>query len=131
MASQHHIRTPTSIRGIVSLRLPSPRLRLLSLLPQSHRVSLPLRSSNRRAGFVFSTFFCRNAGSESATTHEGNDSPFQALNWMLMARWFLTLIAVTAASLIGSNPTAAQQIPSGEEAGSVQIVVGPALESVA
>ena len=48
-----------------------------------------------------------------------------------MARWFLTLIAVTAASLIGSNPTAAQQIPSGEEAGSVQIVVGPALESVA
>ena len=43
----------------------------------------------------------------------------------------LTLIAVMAASLIGSNPTAAQQIPSGEEAGSVQIVVGPALESVA
>jgi len=48
-----------------------------------------------------------------------------------MTRSFLTLIAVTAASLIGSNPTAAQQIPSGEEAGSVQIVVGPALESVA
>ena len=48
-----------------------------------------------------------------------------------MARWFLTLIAVTAASLIGSNPTAAQQILSGEEAGSVQIVIGPALESVA
>jgi len=50
---------------------------------------------------------------------------------MLMARWFLTLIAVTAASLIGSNPTAAQQIPGGEEAGSAQIIIGPALESVA
>jgi hypothetical protein len=48
-----------------------------------------------------------------------------------MTRSFLTLIAVTAASLIGSNPTAAQQIPGGEEAESVQIIIGPALESVA
>jgi phosphodiesterase/alkaline phosphatase D-like protein len=47
-----------------------------------------------------------------------------------MTRSFLTLIAVTTASLIGSNPTAAQQIPGGEEAGSVQIIIGPALESV-
>ena len=47
-----------------------------------------------------------------------------------MARSFLTLIAVTTASLIGSNPTAAQQTPGGEEAGSVQIIIGPALESV-
>ena len=48
-----------------------------------------------------------------------------------MTRSFLTLIAVTAASLIGSNPSAAQQIPGGEEAGSVQVIIGPALESVA
>ncbi|MGC1177801.1 MAG: fibronectin type III domain-containing protein [Methyloceanibacter sp.] len=48
-----------------------------------------------------------------------------------MTRSFLTLIALTAASLTGSNPTAAQQIPGGEQAGSVQIIVGPALESVA
>jgi hypothetical protein len=48
-----------------------------------------------------------------------------------MTRSFLTLIAVTAASLIGSNPTAAQQGPGSEEAGSVQIIIGPALESVA
>jgi len=48
-----------------------------------------------------------------------------------MARWFLTLIAVTAASLISSNPIAARQIPGGEEAGGVQIIIGPALESVA
>jgi Purple acid Phosphatase, N-terminal domain len=48
-----------------------------------------------------------------------------------MTRFFLTLIAVTAASLISSNPTAAQQIPGGEKAGSVQIIIGPALESVA
>jgi hypothetical protein len=34
------------------------------------------------------------------------------------------------ASLIGSNPTAAQQIPGSEEAGSEQIIIGPALESV-
>ena len=48
-----------------------------------------------------------------------------------MTRSFLTLIAVTAASLIGSNPTAAQQIPGGEHAESVQIItIGPALESV-
>ena len=48
-----------------------------------------------------------------------------------MIRWFLTLIAATAASLIGSNPTAAQQIPGGAQAESVQIIIGPALESVA
>ena len=48
-----------------------------------------------------------------------------------MTRSFLTLIAVTAASLIGSNPTAAQQVPGGEEAGNVQLIFGPALESVA
>ena len=47
-----------------------------------------------------------------------------------ITRSFLTLIAVTAAGLIGSNPTAAQQIPGGEEAGSVQIIIRPALESV-
>jgi phosphodiesterase/alkaline phosphatase D-like protein len=47
-----------------------------------------------------------------------------------MTRSFLTLIAVTTASLIASNPTAAQQIPGGEEARSVQIIIGPALESV-
>jgi Purple acid Phosphatase, N-terminal domain len=48
-----------------------------------------------------------------------------------MTRSFLALIALTAASLAGSNPTAAQQIPGGEQAGSVQIIVGPTLESVA
>jgi phosphodiesterase/alkaline phosphatase D-like protein len=48
-----------------------------------------------------------------------------------MTRSPLTLIAVTAAGLIGSNPTAAQQLPDGEEAGSMQIIVGPAFESVA
>ena len=48
-----------------------------------------------------------------------------------MTRSFLTLIAVKAASLIGSNPTAAQQVPGGEEAGNVQLIFGPALESVA
>ena len=48
-----------------------------------------------------------------------------------MTRSFLTLIAVTAASLIGSNPTAAQQVPGGEEAGNVPLIFGPALESVA
>ena len=47
-----------------------------------------------------------------------------------MTRSFLTLIAVMAASLIGSNPIAAQQIPGGEETGGVQIIIGPALESV-
>ena len=46
-----------------------------------------------------------------------------------MTRSFLMFIAVTAASLIGSNSIAAQQIPGGEEAGSVQIIIGPALES--
>jgi len=48
-----------------------------------------------------------------------------------MTRSFLTLIAVTAASLIGSNSIAAQQVPGGEKAGGVQIIIGPALESVA
>ena len=47
-----------------------------------------------------------------------------------MTRSFLTLIAVTAANLIGSNPTVAQQIPGGKEAGSAQIIIGPAIESV-
>src|SRR6478736_1072599 len=47
-----------------------------------------------------------------------------------MTRSFLTHIIVTAASLISSNATAVQQIPSGEEAGGVQIIIGPALESV-
>jgi hypothetical protein len=47
-----------------------------------------------------------------------------------MTRSFLTHIIVTAASLISSNATAVQQIPSGEQAGSVHIIIGPALESV-
>jgi hypothetical protein len=47
-----------------------------------------------------------------------------------MTRSFLTLIAVTTANLIGSNPTVAQQIPGGKEAGSAQIIIGPAIESV-
>jgi hypothetical protein len=46
-----------------------------------------------------------------------------------MTKSFLTIIAVTATGLIGSNPTAAQQIPGGEQTESVQIIVGPALES--
>src|SRR6478736_6886542 len=46
-----------------------------------------------------------------------------------MSRSLLTLIAATAASLIGSNPIVAQQIPGDERARSVQIIVGPALES--
>ena len=46
-----------------------------------------------------------------------------------MTRSFLTLIAGTAAGLIGSNLTVAQQIPGDEHAGSVQIIVGPTLES--
>src|SRR5260370_40645668 len=45
-----------------------------------------------------------------------------------MSKSFLTLIAV-AASLIGSSPIVAQQIPGDERARSVQIIVGPALES--
>ena len=45
-----------------------------------------------------------------------------------MSKWFLTLIAM-AATLIGSSPIVAQQIPGDERAGSVQIIVGPALES--
>jgi Purple acid Phosphatase, N-terminal domain len=44
-----------------------------------------------------------------------------------MSRSLLTLIAAMAASLIGSNPIVAQQIP-GDERASVQIIVGPALE---
>jgi hypothetical protein len=46
-----------------------------------------------------------------------------------MTRSSLTLIAATAASLIGSNLTSAQQIPGDEHARSVQIIVGPELES--
>src|SRR5260370_32166535 len=46
-----------------------------------------------------------------------------------MSRSLLTLIAAMAASLIGSNPIVAQQIPGDERARSVQIIVGPALES--
>jgi hypothetical protein len=46
-----------------------------------------------------------------------------------MTRSFLTLIAGTAAGLIGSNLTVAQQIPDDEHARSVQIIVGPTLES--
>ena len=45
-----------------------------------------------------------------------------------MTRSFLTLIAGTAAGLIGSNLTVAQQIPGDEHARSVQIIVGPTLE---
>ena len=45
-----------------------------------------------------------------------------------MSKSFLTLIAVTA-SLIGSNPIIAQQIPGDQRARSVQIIVGPAVES--
>jgi hypothetical protein len=45
-----------------------------------------------------------------------------------MSKSFLTLIAV-AASLIGSNPIIAQQIPGNQRARSVQIIVGPAVES--
>src|ERR1700686_2675722 len=46
-----------------------------------------------------------------------------------MIRSLLTLIAAMAASLIGSNPIVAQQIPGDERARSVQIIVGPAVES--
>jgi hypothetical protein len=46
-----------------------------------------------------------------------------------MTRSFLTLIAATAAGLIGSNLTVAQQIPGDEHARSVHIIVGPTLES--
>ena len=46
-----------------------------------------------------------------------------------MTRSFLTLIAGTAAGLIGSNLTVAQQIPGDEHARSVQIIVEPALEA--
>jgi hypothetical protein len=46
-----------------------------------------------------------------------------------MTRSFLALIAGTAAGLIGSNLTVAQQIPGDEHARSVQIIVGPTLES--
>jgi hypothetical protein len=46
-----------------------------------------------------------------------------------MTRSFLTLIAATTASLIGTNLTVAQQIPGDEHARSVQIIVGPTLES--
>ena len=44
-----------------------------------------------------------------------------------MSRSLLTLIAAMAASLIGSSPIVAQQIP-GDERASVQIIVEPALE---
>ena len=47
-----------------------------------------------------------------------------------MTKSLPTLIAVMAASLVGLNPIAAQQIPGGEKAGSVQIIIGPAPESV-
>src|ERR1700730_18486181 len=46
-----------------------------------------------------------------------------------MTRSFLVLIAATATGLIGSNPIVAQQIPGDERARSVQIIIGPALES--
>lgn len=46
-----------------------------------------------------------------------------------MTRLFLMLIAATATGLIGSNPIVAQQIPDDTRARSVQIIVGPALES--
>ena len=46
-----------------------------------------------------------------------------------MTRSFRTLIAATAAGLIGSNLTVAQQIPGDEHARSVHIIVGPTLES--
>jgi hypothetical protein len=46
-----------------------------------------------------------------------------------MTRSFLMLIAATATGLIGSNPIVAQQIPGDERARSVQIIVGPGLES--
>jgi hypothetical protein len=46
-----------------------------------------------------------------------------------MTRSFLMLIAATATGLIGSNPIVAQQIPGDERARSVQIIVGPRLES--
>ena len=46
-----------------------------------------------------------------------------------MTRSSLTLIAAKAASLIGSNLTSVQQIPGDEHARSVQIIVGPELES--
>ncbi|SRR6266699_5741982 len=42
---------------------------------------------------------------------------------------FLMLIAATATGMIGSNLTVAQQIPGDEHARSVQIIVGPTLES--
>ncbi|HVQ64874.1 MAG TPA: hypothetical protein VMT78_10090, partial [Terriglobia bacterium] len=47
-----------------------------------------------------------------------------------MTKSLPTLIAVMAASLVGLTPIAAQQIPGGEKAGSVQIIIGPAPESV-
>src|SRR5258706_14935091 len=46
-----------------------------------------------------------------------------------MSRSLRTLIAAMAASLIGSNPIVAQQIPGDERGRGVQIIVGPALES--
>src|SRR5712671_858528 len=46
-----------------------------------------------------------------------------------MSRSLLTLIAAMAASLIGSNPIIAQQIPGDQRARSVQIIVRPAVES--
>src|SRR4029078_12124429 len=47
-----------------------------------------------------------------------------------MTKSLPTLIAVMAASLVGLNPIAAQQIPGGEKAGSVRIIIGPGPESV-
>jgi len=47
-----------------------------------------------------------------------------------MSRSLLTLIAATAASLIGSNPIAAEPSSRAVQAERVQIIIGPALESV-
>src|SRR5271169_5074285 len=80
------------------------------------------------------------AEAESETTHEVFSDchvfsrrllPTTQLDTCPMTKPFLTLIALTAASLSSSNPTGAQQILGGEQAGSVQIIVGPALEMVA
>src|SRR5882724_2949761 len=46
-----------------------------------------------------------------------------------MSRLVLALIAAMAASLICSNSTGAQQPPGSEQAGRVQIIVAPSLES--
>jgi hypothetical protein len=45
-----------------------------------------------------------------------------------MSKSFLTLIAM-AASLVGSSPIVAQQIPGDERPRNMRIIVGPALES--